>query len=86
MFTQLTLGVHVKDSEDYSLLSNESILFKKKKKVTTTSLSITIQTHYYYYYFFLLKLNVLVNIGTYNFFFLSLSEVHKTPQDKIIVV
>ena len=32
MFTQLTLGVHVKDSEDYSLLSNGSILFKKKKK------------------------------------------------------
>ena len=31
MFTQLTLGVHVKDSEDYSLLSNGSILFKKKK-------------------------------------------------------
>ena len=51
MFTQLTLGVHVKDSEDYSLLSNGSILFKKKK-VTTTSLSITIQTHYYYYYYF----------------------------------
>ena len=53
MFTQLTLGAHVKDAEDYSLLSNGSILLKKKKKkVTTTSLSITIQTHYYYYYFY----------------------------------
>ena len=71
MFTQLTLGVHVKDSEDYSLLSNGSILFFLKKKSYDH-----ISVHYnpntlllLLLLLLLLKSNVLVNIGTYFFFF-----------------